>query len=464
MDKDKLILEQSKMIAQMQADNERLMKALAQLQAEYEALKMKFECNQKPPRSSRNSSQPPSRDQKSNAPKDKRKHRHGPPKGHEKHERKLVSQADHVIHLREERCQNCQADLESEAGSLTRINQITELPEGKAQVIEVRQYEITCPCCAQKQIAQAPAGLEMERSFGARLEATVVYYRHEQHMSYERTQKALLNLHGVEISQGGIDGIMQRSGKHAIARLPAIETRVQQSQVIHCDETGSRVDGSNWWEWAFCTVSAVLHVIRFNRSVDVIQEVMGQCQAEVWESDCYGAQLKAPARQRQLCLAHQLRNLQAVVDAHPTLTWPRAMQILFRYAIHLYHQRDLLSADEFAAQVVRVERHLDRLLQRSLSPPDAARLLRRYLKHRQNLLVFLYRRDVEPTNNVAERALRPSVIHRKVTGCFRSDWGAKTYAALASVIDTAELAGTQAFCAIQALFGTPSLPIPTGGE
>jgi transposase len=464
MDKDKLILEQSKMIAQMQADNGRLMKALAQLQAEYEALKMKFERNQKPPRSSRNSSQPPSRDQKSNAPKDKRKHRHGPPKGHEKHERKLVSQADHVIHLREERCQNCQADLESEAGSLTRINQITELPEGKAQVIEVRQYEITCPCCAQKQIAQAPAGLEMERSFGARLEATVVYYRHEQHMSYERTQKALLNLHGVEISQGGIDGIMQRSGKHAIARLPAIETRVQQSQVIHCDETGSRVDGSNWWEWAFCTVSAVLHVIRFNRSVDVIQEVMGQCQAEVWESDCYGAQLKAPARQRQLCLAHQLRNLQAVVDAHPTLTWPRAMQILFRYAIHLYHQRDLLSADEFAAQVVRVERHLGRLLQRSLSPPDAARLLRRYLKHRQNLLVFLYRRDVEPTNNVAERALRPSVIHRKVTGCFRSDWGAKTYAALASVIDTAELAGTQAFCAIQALFGTPSLPIPTGGE
>jgi transposase len=78
--------------------------------------------------------------------------------------------------------------------------------------------------------------------------------------------------------------------------------------------------------------------------------------------------------------------------------------------------------------------------------------------------VFLYRKDVEPTNNVAERALRPSVIHRKVMGCFRSEWGAKAFAALASVIDTAELSGIHPFAAFQALFGSPSLPIPAGGE
>jgi transposase len=449
-------------LAQLSRDD--LIDLVLEKQAEIEALNLKLEKGKKPPKNSSNSSQPPSRDQKTNLPAGRKRHRRGPPAGHMKYERKFIANPDHIVEVKPEVCKRCQTNLREESSQLVDINQITELPEAKAEVIEVRQYAAECPCCGQKQVGRPPSGLEMMRTFGARLEATVVYYRHEQHMSYERTQKALLNLHGVEISQGGIDGIMQRSGKHAIARLPAIETRVQQSQVIHCDETGSRVDGSNWWEWAFCTVSAVLHVIRFNRSVDVIQEVMGQCKAEVWVSDCYGAQLKAPAHQRQLCLAHQLRNLQAVVDAHPNLTWPRAMQILFRYAIHLYHQRDLLSPDEFAAQVVRVERHLDRLLQRSLSPPDAARLLRRYLKHRQNLFIILYRSDVDPTNNVAERALRPSVIHRKVTGCFRSDWGAKTYAALASVVDTAELAGIQAYSAIQSLFGTPALPIPMGGE
>jgi transposase len=434
------------------------------LQADYEALKMKFEWNQKPPTTSQNSSQPPSRDQKSNTSKDRRKHRHGPPKGHEKHERKQVVQADQVIDLRAKECQNCQADLENEAGRLVKVNQITELPEAKAQVIEVRQYEVNCPCCAQKQMAQPPAGLEMERTFGARLEATVVYYRQEQHMSYERTQLALLNLHGVEISQGGIDGIMQRAGDKAIQVVKPIEETVRQSAVIHSDETGSRVDGDNWWEWVFCTPKAVLHVIRFNRSSDVIQDVMDTFKAEVWVSDCFSAQLKAPAKQLQLCLAHQLRNLQAVVDAHPTLTWPKAMQMLFRYAIHLHHQRDQLSLDQFAAQVARVERHCDRLLQRILAPPQAKRLQHRYLKHRQNLFVFLYRTDVAPTNNVAERALRPSVIHRKVTGCFRSDWGAKAFAALASVIDTAELAGVHAFDAIQSLFGPPALLTPLSGE
>jgi transposase len=74
--------------------------------------------------------------------------------------------------------------------------------------------------------------------------------------------------------------------------------------------------------------------------------------------------------------------------------------------------------------------------------------------------VFLYRDDVSPTNNVSEQGLRPSVIHRKVSGGFRSQWGADAYAALASVIDTASLKGINAFDAIQSLVGKPSLPLP----
>jgi transposase len=78
--------------------------------------------------------------------------------------------------------------------------------------------------------------------------------------------------------------------------------------------------------------------------------------------------------------------------------------------------------------------------------------------------VFLHRDDVEPTNNVAECALRHSVVHRKITNGFRSDWGTMTYAALAFVIDTAELSGFQAFDAIQALFVPSALPLPAIGE
>lgn len=435
-------------------------KQLAQLKADYEALKLKFEQKRKPPTNSKNSSQPPSRDQKSNQPKDKRRRRHGPPKGHAKNERPFVSDPDQVVELRAQRCQHCQTDLEGEPGRLVKVNQITELPEAKAEVIEVRQYEVVCPCCQQEQVEQPPTGLEMERRFGARLEASVVYYRQEQHLSYARAQKALWDLHGVQISQGGIDKILQRCGQRAMVQAVAIEAAVRTSPVINCDETGSRVAGSNWWEWVFCSANAVLHVLRFNRSADVISQVMGEAEAEVWGSDCYTAQLKAPAKQRQLCLAHQLRNLQALVDAHPTIPWPQLLQALFRSAIHLHHLRDQLSPQQFQDRLARIERDTDHLLQASHAPPEIGTLHRRYRKYRQHLYVFLYRTDVEPTNNVAERALRHSVIHRKVMGCFRSSWGATVYAALASVIDTAELSGKGTFEAIQNLAGIPALPIP----
>jgi transposase len=439
-------------------------KMLEQLKGDYEELKRRLDEQQKPPTTSKNSSQPPSKDQKSNQSKSRPRHKHGPQFGHDKHERALVAQADEIVHLRSQSCSVCRADLSAEEGQLVKVNQITELPPAKAQVIEVRQYLTTCPHCGQEHVEEPAAGLEMNRSFGARLEATVVYYRQEQHMSYERTQEALWQLHGVKISQGGIDKIMRRVGKNALKAVPAIEKSVRESAVIHSDETGSRVNGDNWWEWVFWTTQAVLHVIRFNRGDDVIKDVLDEFKPEVWVSDCYSAQLKTPAQRIQLCMAHQLRNLQAVVDALPALTWPRAMQILFRYAIHLHHQRDHLSPDQFSFQVERIERHCDRLLARTLDPPDAKRMQKRYRKHRDKLFVFLYRQDVEPTNNVAERALRPSVIHRKVMGCFRSEWGAHAFAALASVIDTAELSGVHPFDTIQALFGSPSLPIPVGSE
>lgn len=435
---------------------------ITKLRADYEALKLKLEKGKKPPTNSSNSSQPPSRDQKSNPPASRKKHRHGPPQGHPKHERKLVAEPDHVVEVKPLVCKQCQTDLSETTTVLVDVNQITELPDVKAEVIEVRQYTAACSCCGQEQIGEPSAGLEMNRTFGARLEGTVVYYRQEQHMSYIRTKSALRDLHGVEISQGGIDQIMQRGGRQAGRQMEPIQNEIQQSKVIHSDETGSRVDGQNWWQWVFCSATAVLHVIRSNRSADVIKDVMADHAAEVWVSDCYSAQMKSPARERQLCLAHQLRNLQAVVDRYPASFWPKTMQTMFRYAVHLHNRRDHLSPPEFLTQVQRVEHLCNWLLERSPEQTEAKRLLKRYHKYRDCLFVFLRRTDVSPTNNVSERNLRPSVVHRKVIGCFRSGWGAHAYAAIASVVGTAALKGISSFDAIQNLFGTPSLPLPTG--
>lgn len=430
------------------------------MRKEMEVLRLKLEKLQKPPTNSGNSSQPPSGDQKSGKLFNRPKRKHGRANGHEKQERPFVAEPDYVVELKAQKCHTCEVDLSLETGMLMGVNQITELPSAKAEVIEIRQYAVTCEQCGDVAVMSAPEGLEMNRRFGNRLEATVIYYRQEQHMSYERTETTMLVLHGVEISQGGIDQIMQRAGQQAQQAAEEIKKTVQSSKVVNSDETGARVDGQKAWEWVFCTVSAIFHVIRASRGADVIQEVMGEHQVEVWGSDCFTSQLKALALLWQICLAHQLRNLQAVVELYPGLFWARAMQALFRAAIHLRHQRKLLSLNQYQTEILRIEWLCDRLLARNLTQPEARKLQKRYLKHREHLFVFLYRNDVSPTNNISERALRPSVIHRKVTGGFRSQWGANAYAALASVIDTAAICGSNAFDALQALLGKPSLPLP----
>lgn len=447
-----LILAQAEQVAKLAEQN-------AELQAEVEALRMKLDKSHKPPTNSGNSSQPPSKDQKGNTDEKRKRHKHGPPKGHMKYERPLVSQPDHILEIKPKRCQECQADLDQVEAMLVDVNQITELPVAKAEVIEVRQYSSECPCCGLRQREEPPAGLEMGRTFGARLEATVVYYRQEQHMSYVRTQAALQVLHGVEISEGGIDKILQRAGNKAIESVKVIEAEIRKSAVIYCDETGSRVDSNNYWQWVFGSVTAVLHVIRFNRSFDVIKDVMGKHKAEVWVSDCYGAQMNAPSEKHQLCLAHQLRNLQAVVEHYPKDFWARQVQRLFRYAIYLHNQRQKVPEPIFLSRIERIECLFDKLLNQAADKPETKRLQKRFRKYRATLFVFLYRTDVCPTNNVSERHLRPAVIHRKVTGCFRSNWGAKSYAAIKSLIDTGALSGTNSFEIIHNLFGAPALPL-----
>lgn len=428
----------------------------AKLQAEIEALRRKLEKGKKPPTNSGNFSQPPTRDQKGHLPPKRKKHKHGPPVGHQKYERKFVAQPDHVVEVKPQVCQRCQTDVSQTKMVLL---QVTELLVAKAEMIEVRQYATECPRCGEGQVAELPAGLDMQRAFGARLEATVVYYRQEQHMSYVRTQSAMRDLHGVEISEGGIDKIMYRAGVKAIEAVKPIEQAIQESAVIHSDETSSRVDGNTFWQWVFGSASAVLHVIRFNRSFDVIKDLMGEHTAEVWVCDCYSAQMKAPSKQHQLCLAHQLRNLQAVIELLPKHFWARQVQRLLRYAIHLHNQRQNLSAEIFSNRLERIEKCFDRLISQNLDPPEARRLQRRYRKYRDAIFVFLYRTDVSPTNNVSERLLRPAVIHRKVSSGFRSGWGAKTYAALKSLTDTGALSGSTPFEIIQKLSGVPALPL-----
>ena len=438
------------LVLQLAEKVEQLAEKVKDLQAEVARLKP-------PPANSGNSSQPPSRDQKVNRPEPSVAKRRGAKPGHAKLERALVEQPDQIITVRAQKCQ-CGADL-SEAQPLQVLRrQITELPECKPIVIETRQVEVECGGCGQVQRGVLPEGLEARRQFGPRLEALVVYLQHQQHLSYERTQRLLQTVFQIDLSQGGQACIIERAGQAAQPATEAIREQVRQSATIGSDETSARVDGRNWWQWVFRGPAGVYHVIRPSRGEDVITEVMGDARAHNWVSDCWSPQLRAPAEHFQLCLAHQLRNLQRLVESCPCLRWARQMQAVLREAIHLGKRRSALTASGFQRRVSEIESKLQRLIDRPVQTPQARPLLKRYRKHRQHLLRFLHDPLVPHHNNDCERSLRASVVHRKVTGGFRSAWGAQAYAAIASVVDTAKLQNRSVFETLVNLMDKPVLP------
>lgn len=436
---------------------EELMALLLQLAEEVRRLEAEVQRLKAPPPNSRNSSQPPARDWKANTVGRKRSRKRGAKTGHPKMHRALVDNPTTVIEARVNQCADCGADLQAVEPQRVLRRQLTELPDLQPVVIETQQHEVTCPSCQQVQRGVLPAGLEAQRQLGPRLEAAVTYFHHEQHMSFERLQTTLHDLFGVDLSEGGEVAVLERAGVAAQPEAEAIGEAVRQSAVIQSDETSGRVLGRNWWEWVFLSGRRAYHTLCPSRGQDVIDLFMGDATAEVWLSDCWKPQLNAPTRLRQLCLPHQIRALQGVLDKRPHLRWAAELQTLFRAAIHLHHRRSTLTERGFRRQRTCLEKRLDRLLARRVIGKPAATLWQRYRTHRQSLFVFLYRTDVAPDNNACERALRPSVVHRKVLGSFRSEWGARAYAALTTVLHTAKRNGENLFQKLVSLMGKPVL-------
>lgn len=438
-----------------------LLTEIQKLQEENRQLQAELEKMRQPPTNSRNSSQPPSRDQKSNAPPSTPPKKLGPPFGHPRALRVLVDKPDQTIGATVARCEQCQYDLQDVVAEQIVRRQITELPAVKPVVIETQQHLVRCPHCQQLNRAALPAGLEAERYFGPRLAATVVYLKQQQHLSYERIVVTLQELFGVNLSEGGVATILARAGAQAAKPANLIKQAVSRSPIIKSDETSTRIKGRNCWHWVFIGAEAVYHHIAPRRNAAVIKAVMAEQVAKVWVCDCFGAQLKAPSQVFQLCLQHQLRDLQRVLDQQPRNGWAAGMQKLFREAIHLKHRfanpATTLTLRGYLRRTTELENKLDALLERRLTSAAAYNLQVRFSLHRDKLLVFLYYPEVPPTNNQSEQALRTSVIHRKVTNGFRSEWGAQAYANLQSVIATAKFKGQKIFETLVNLMGTPVL-------
>jgi transposase len=346
-------------------------------------------------------------------------------------------------------CPHCAHALDAADQSDTHPYDHIDLPPISQTITRINRHRGVCPCCRRRIAAPAPEGFEPGSSFGLGLCALIVHLHVTQAIGFERLARLLAEVFGLTISEGAIGNILARAKTPLLAATAPIAAAVRSSSVVGSDETSARVAGKTWWQWVLLGSTAIYHVIADTRAASVVTTLLDGARPQVWVADRYGGQL-GHGVVRQMCLAHLLRDAKYAIE-EGDVGFALGFHFLLLQAVAVGKRRDTLKDSTLAQYHADLERRLNRLLAGALPDhPAARRLFRAMRRDRADLFRFITRRDVPYANNACERALRPSVIFRKVTGGFRAEWGATVYAAAASVIATGRLHGLTALAAIRA--------------
>ena len=303
-----------------------------------------------------------------------------------------------------------------------------------------------------------PVGLEDGSPFSVNILALAVYLRFTHAISYRRLTQLFRHLYALQISEGALDAMLKRAKPCFDNQIAAILARLRRSRIVCSDETTVRIDGRTHWNWVFHNDQVVIHVVRNSRAASVVTETMAGHRPSIWVSDLYGAQ-QGHADVWQICLAHQLRDCKYAIEAGDTIFAPRMKALLLR-AVVLARRRNNLAESTRRSYQRRLDHELNAIMVLAPTNRHGRRLRKRYGKVRNHLFTFLEHPEAPPDNNGSERELRPTATYRKVTGGFRSNWGAELFAGVRSVVGTASRRGNDAYQAIRAVLTGESVIQP----
>ena len=430
---------------------------------------------------SRTSSRPPSSDPPQALGQRPRREptgrRPGGQPGHEGQARALVpvEEVDVVVPVKPERCHHCQHLLQGEDPQPQR-HQVTEIPPVKPVVTEYQLHRLVCPACGEETRAEVPAGVPTG-GFGPRVQAITALCTGAYHLSKRTTQRALEDMFGVQMGLGTIANL-EHATVQAVAE-PVAEARayVQRQPAAYLDETGWREGQQRAWLWTAVTEWVTVFVVRASRGGKVAQELLGERFWGWLVTDRWSAYTWYPPWRRQVCWAHLLRDIEAMIErGGRSREIGEALQVQARQMFQWWHRvrEGTLAHRTFASYMWPVRQEVERLLEagQTCGVPKTEGTCRELLKLRQALWTFVRHEGVEPTNNAAERAIRPGVLWRKGSFGTQSAEGSRFVEAMMTVVATLKqqhrnvLAYVTAACEA-ALCGQPApslLPTPADIE
>ena len=438
----------------LQAQVEALTATVAQLQATLAQVQTQLAAARK---DSSTSSKPPSSDlvkppKPPPPPGQDRRQRGGQP-GHPKHQRLLVPPellTTPPHDYRPEICPDCGTGRRP-AALEPRVVQQVEITQVPILVEEHRSHPGWCPCCRKVHYAALPAVVERGGLAGPRLTTLIAYLKGVCHASYSTIRKFLRDVVRVTIARGQLAKIITKVSQALEAPYQELLEQLPAQSRLNVDETGHPNQGERWWTWCFRAGLYTLFKIDPTRSGDVLLAVLGEEFNGVLGCDYFSAYrryLRECNAVVQFCLAHLIRDvkfLTTLPDARDRAHGGRLREAL-RALFGVIHQREELGPRVFRRQLVAAR---DEVLRQALDevPPTAARrnLAQRFERYGEAYFEFVTTPDVEPTNNLAEQAIRFVVIDRQVTQGTRGEKGRRWCERIWTVIATCAQQGRSVF-------------------
>jgi len=379
------------------------------------------------------------RERKKVAPEQKK--RPGRKTGHPGTCRAIPDQVDEEVEVPLPCCPHCGGAVQDRA-PLTQY--LEELPPIRPRVVRLVTWSAKCPRCGevrsthrlQTSVGQGAAGVQL----GPRALALAALLNKKLGLTMRKTCKVLEAMGGLRITPGGLSQALGRVAEKVESDYGQLIERIRGSEAVFADETSWWVGGPGWWLWVFTTPEGItLYRVEERRGSEVVREVLGEEFGGVLVSDCLSSYDPVDYRKHK-CIAHHLRAIRKARDRPdtPDPTYLDEWTELFHQVIELYHQRSSYSAEVFAERREALRAWADRLLERPCTQPGDVAVQHRLLKQRAHLLGCLDDPAAEPTNNRAERALRPAVIARKVSCGNKTEAGRRAWQILASLAATCD--------------------------
>lgn len=463
-------------VQQIMKQNAELVSTVAELNQTINELNQTIsELKEQINKNSKNSSKPPSSDGLKKPPVNKNRSlrqksgkKQGAQNGHDGVYLSVIADPDFIEPHMHSDCQSCPYHDNCLAKACIKE---TRHEIDAEVVVNVTAHQLVvvndCPLHHCEKAGAFPDNIKATVQYGKNLQAIVVAFNTVGAVSINRTHEILSSVFNIPLSIGTIKNMVTRCANAVKPAYEKLRQTLENLSLIHCDETGTRVDGKTWWvhdvsdkDYTYLEI----HQKRGHLGMDAIG-ILPKFHG-IAVHDCWASYWKYQDVQHAICCAHLLRELNGIIENYPDQAWAQQFKELL-LAMKKVKDKAIANGKEALSyyHLHKFDKNYDEIIKKAYEenplPEPATRkrgrkkkskvlnLISRLDKYKASVCLFINNLSVPFDNNQAERDLRMIKVKTKVSGCFRSEDGAREYLTIMSYIGTAHKHKINAFTAIK---------------